>query len=629
MTEAIGDVARVREITRPSAAPGGEGGVRQALLASRDPGVRRWGRLGLSQAGFAVIVEEDTEAVRQGLAHLRAGDVLVIDARGRRGRRGLDELGTELARLPATVLAIYENDAELALALASGAADVARHPVTWKVLARRALRLAEATDADRAVANLRAEIAGIRSLAEAAENQLPGTGPADPLTNLPHRTTFVQMVNRVIGGGAGTNGSLALLALDLDRFQRINESLGYSAGNELLQQVAQRLSGYLHRPRPVGTDGGLQSVLLARVGGDEFAVMLSPSPGRAGLEREASWIQETLRSPFRVANSDLYVTAAIGVAVYPDDGCKAEWLLNSAETAIATSKDEGGGAARFYCSSTNGHSKRFIELSRYLHGALERGEMSLSYQPLIDSRTLRVKAVEALLRWSSPELGQVGPTEFVPVAEESGLMVPVGQWVLRNACQELRRWTDTGGERIRLAVNVSLCQISRSDFASDLAAIAEETGWDPAWIEIELSERGVLRADPDILRQLRELRALGVRISVDDFGTGNSAISYLKKFPLDTLKVDQWYVAGALSNEHDAAIIDATIAMAHSLHLNVVAEGVEELAQRDFLRRRGCDELQGFFFTEPLPMHALRPMLSRGWAEDDDEPEGTDWRISG
>jgi EAL domain-containing protein (putative c-di-GMP-specific phosphodiesterase class I) len=257
-------------------------------------------------------------------------------------------------------------------------------------------------------------------------------------------------------------------------------------------------------------------------------------------------------------------------------------------------------------------TERSRAITRLLQNALARGEFQLHYQPLVEDAAAWVSAAEALLRWSSPELGQVPPSEFVPLAEETGLMVPVGRWVLRSACSQVRAWIDAGLPSIRMAVNVSLCQLVRGDFAQVVRDALEESGIAPSLLELELSERGVLRSDPDILRQLHAIRALGVRLAIDDFGTGNSAVVYLKQFPIDVLKIDQSFIRGVSSSSEDAAITSATIAMARQLGLRVIAEGVEEPRQLDFLRRHGCTEYQGFLFSPAVPPEAFADLLRHG-----------------
>jgi EAL domain-containing protein (putative c-di-GMP-specific phosphodiesterase class I) len=359
----------------------------------------------------------------------------------------------------------------------------------------------------------------------------------------------------------------------------------------------------LTRNRP-----GVSTSALARLSGDEFTLMLTnvEDPENARLLGENAI--RTLRNRVRVGDREIFVSASIGAAYFPTHGRDAEQLLHHAEIALAEAKRGGGGMVRLYSESFNKANERTFELKRALLDSFERHELQLHYQPLVLSEG-RIIGAEALLRWEHPQLGSVSPAEFVPVAEESGLMRPIGHWVLRTACGQLRAWMDEGLPPIRMAVNVSLCQLSQGDLPAIVREALEEFQLDPSWLELELSERGVLRSDPDILKQLTDLKEMGVRLSVDDFGTGESAIAYLRRFPLDTLKLDRSYVDGVVGDENDAAIISAMIAMAHQLRLGVVAEGVESKEQLGFLRERGCDEYQGFLFSPAVPAQEFLRLL--------------------
>ena len=305
------------------------------------------------------------------------------------------------------------------------------------------------------------------------------------------------------------------------------------------------------------------------------------------------------------------LSTSVGVALAPADGVTAEALLQWADLAAAEAV-ENGGAIRFYGQSSRRVTERSRAITRLLANALARGEFHLHYQPMVEGPAKQICAAEALLRWDSPELGAIAPSEFVPLAEELGLMVPIGSWVLRTACEQARSWIQAGLPTTRIAVNVSLCQLVRGDFAQVVRECLDATGIDPLLLELELSERGVLRSDPDILRQLHAIREMGVRLAIDDFGTGNSAVVYLKQFPIDVLKIDQSFIRGVAHSSEDAAITSATIAMARQLGLRVVAEGVEEQSQMDFLYRHGCSESQGFLFSPAVPADMFAELLRRG-----------------
>jgi EAL domain-containing protein (putative c-di-GMP-specific phosphodiesterase class I) len=351
--------------------------------------------------------------------------------------------------------------------------------------------------------------------------------------------------------------------------------------------------------------------MAARVGGGLFAAMLTGLPGWPETKATVRLLLDRISGRYFAGEEEISLTASVGVALAPADGLTAEAMLQKAELA-ASEAVETGAAIRFYGQSSHRVTERSRAITRLLPNALARGEFQLHYQPLVEDSTVRVSAAEALLRWESAELGSVSPSEFVPLAEEAALMVGIGSWVLRTAWRQVKAWQEQGLPPTRIAVNVSLCQLVRGDLAQLVREVLGETGVDPSLLELELSERGVLRSDPEILRQLRAIRALGVGLAIDDFGTGNSAVAYLKQFPIDVLKIDQSFVRGVSSSSEDAAITSATIAMARQLGLRVVAEGVEEAGQRDFLRRNGCSEYQGFLFSPAVPPEAFAELLRRG-----------------
>jgi diguanylate cyclase (GGDEF)-like protein len=398
---------------------------------------------------------------------------------------------------------------------------------------------------------------------------------------------------------------------DIEHLVVINSRLGRARANSVLQQVAQRLNAGLRSDELMRTLSGPSMSMAARLGGGLFAAMLTGLPGWQETRTAVRLLLDRVSGRYFAADEEIVLSASVGVALAPADGHTPEVLLQKAELA-ATEAVESGGAIRFYGQSSPRITERSRAITRLLANALERGEFQVHYQPLMEGPGPVIRAAEALLRWESPELGEVPPSEFVPLAEEDGLMIPIGSWVLRTACAQARQWLDQGLTAIRMAVNVSLCQLVRGDLAQVVRECLEHTGIDPSFLELELSERGVLRSDPEILRQLHAIRALGVRLAIDDFGTGNSAVVYLKQFPIDVIKIDQSFVRGVATSSEDAAITSATIAMACQLGLRVVAEGVEEPCQIDFLRRHGCSEFQGFLFSPAVPAGTFAELLRSG-----------------
>jgi EAL domain-containing protein (putative c-di-GMP-specific phosphodiesterase class I) len=348
--------------------------------------------------------------------------------------------------------------------------------------------------------------------------------------------------------------------------------------------------------------------MAARVAGGLFAVLLTGLPGWPEARAAVRSLLDHLSGRYSVGGEEVLLTVSVGVALAPADGQTAEVLVQRAELAVKEAA-QNGGAIRFYGQSGYRTTERGRAIARLLPTALSRGDFQLHYQPLVEGADARICPADGLLRWECPELGTVPPGEFIPLAEEAGLMVSLGRWVLRTACRQIRAWCDQGLPPTRVAVNVSLCQLARGDLAQIVRESLDEAGVDPALLELELSERGVLRAEPEIIQQLEAIHSLGVRLALDDFGTGNSAVAYLKRFPIDVLKIDQSYVQGVATSAEDAAIAGATIAMARQLGLRVVAEGVEKLGQVEFLRRHGCSVYQGFLFSPAVPAEAFAALL--------------------
>jgi diguanylate cyclase len=581
-----------------------------ALLASRQAETLGWGQRWLERFGFKVVAAGSLEEA-QALLRNRPTEIIIMDGSLRppeaaaawAALRGLPGVG----ELP--VLTLCATDAEVRDALVDGSTDVVRKPLDWELLGRRASLLVQAHRTTSELSATRIELERLRS---SRPDQGDPSAPLDGLTGLPQRRSFERVLESALCAGLRAGSPLAVIFLDLDRFKLINGTYGRLGGSQVLVQVADRLRGCLRKRELLGPRRvGVATAALARVGGDAFSLMVSPVAGRDEVAPIAQAVLEGLSRPCTVDENEVYVSASVGVAVAPADGNTAEELLQRAELAMAEAGRRGGGAFCFYSRGLSDARERALKMDRLLRRTLERQELSLHYQPIVEARSRRIVGAEALLRWRSPELGDVPPTEFIPVAEETGFMVDIGKWVLRRACRQLKAWLDEGLPRIRMATNVSLCQLTRGNLPQLVDEALAEAGLEPSLLEIELSERGVLRADPEILRQLQALRRRGVRVSVDDFGTGDSAIAYLKRFPLDTLKVDQSFVSGAVTNQDDAAITSAMIAMAHHLRLRVVAEGVEGQQQFDLLEQMECEEVQGFFFSPPLPADEFRELLGR------------------
>ncbi len=438
-----------------------------------------------------------------------------------------------------------------------------------------------------------AEVVVLRDLREqrAAQDRIRHMAHHDALTGLANRTLFADRLDQAMAQAArATDGALAVLYLDLDRFKAVNDCMGHAAGDALLCQVAARLRASLR-----------ESDTVARLGGDEFAVLQAGGPQPAAAAALAQRLIDSLGLPFDHDGQELDVGVSIGIAIYPDDGADAELLLQNADTAMYRAKAQPASAACFFEPSMDLQQRERRRLERDLRLATSQERLEVHYQPLVSGDEQKVVGYEALVRWRDPERGPISPAEFIPLAEECGLIVPIGAWVLRTACMEAASWPGT----LTVAVNVSPVQFRQGDLPRLVVDVLAETGLDPARLELEITE-GVLLDNADLaLVTLRRLKALGVRLSLDDFGTGYSSLSYLSRYPFDKVKIDQSFVRQMLNDENALAIVRAIIQLCRNLRIHVTAEGVETEAQRDALRLQQCDQMQGYLLGRPMPRDAL------------------------
>ena len=437
-----------------------------------------------------------------------------------------------------------------------------------------------------------------------AEEAVKLVATHDALTGLPNRVMFNQRLSHAIDQSQRHGRRLAVMFIDLDRFKVINDTLGHDAGDELLRDVAKRLKENLR-----ATD------TVARLGGDEFVVLIEDVPDPLYAGSLAQKLIAALNTGFMLLEKEYHISASIGISAYPDDGDDLQTLLKNADIAMYRAKDQGRNTFRFYAAQMNVHSVERLALESGLRRALERDELVVHYQPKVDVRSGGMTGVEALVRWQHPELGLLAPGKFIPLAEETGLIVPIGKWVLRTACTQARAWHGKWLPPLRIAVNLSPRQFIPGDLPREVMRILRDTGFSPAHLELEITETTVMHNPERAAVTLEQLKAMGVSIAIDDFGTGYSSLAYLKRFPIDSVKIDRSFIAGLPGDADDAAITRGVIAMAHSLHLNVIAEGVETREQSEFLRQHGCDEMQGNYVSPPLPEQRFA-LLQNGSATD-------------
>ena len=410
----------------------------------------------------------------------------------------------------------------------------------------------------------------------------------DTLTALPNRALFNETLSHAIAQAARHKRSLALFFLDIDRFKNINDTLGHGIGDRVLQDAARRLTSAVRA-----------SDMVARLGGDEFVLLVEDFAAHDDLDDVAAKVLAAFAPTFQVDSHELALSVSVGVCTYPAGGEDAQQLLSSADIAMYRAKEQGRNRYCFYSEDLNDLSEERLALEAGLRHALERGEIEVFYQPKVDFQDGRVNGVEALIRWRHPEKGLLMPDRFVPLAEEIGAIIPIGYWTLRRVCERVRHWQELGIS-LPVAVNLSASQFHEPRLVTELAAILKATGVPAGFIELEITESMVMRDTDRAVSIMESLRRMGVRISIDDFGTGHSSLGYLKRFPVDRLKVDRSFVRDLPHNGDDVAITRAVIAMAHSLKMSVVAEGVEHQEQFDLLRAEGCDEFQGYYCARPM-----------------------------
>ncbi len=436
----------------------------------------------------------------------------------------------------------------------------------------------------------------------------------DSLTGLPNRQRYQERLEKAIKRVHWTGELVAICFIDLDGFKRVNDSLGHRAGDELLMQVARRILGVVRSSDWVGkpsAEEGEGEVSVSRIGGDEFTVLLNGIGVDQDAGRVARRILHVLGEPFRLDRHEVRVTASIGIAICPLDGADVETLLHNADTAMYSAKNNGRNGYQFYSSAMNEQAERKLEIERRLRRAIEAEEFTLCFQPIREVASGEVRAAEVLIRWLDRDEGAIAPSEFIPIAEDTGLMVPIGAWVLRAACEQARIWRESGRLPIRLAVNVSGQQLQHPDFVATVRDSLRDSGLGPRDLELEITESTILQASEATDRAFRELHELGVQITLDDFGTGYSSLSSLRRIQLDRVKIDRSFVVRTPSGPEDRAVTAAIIAMAHHLSLFVVAEGVETLAQAQSLTLLGCDELQGYLLSPPLSAVEFERFLVR------------------
>jgi diguanylate cyclase (GGDEF)-like protein len=438
---------------------------------------------------------------------------------------------------------------------------------------------------------------------ETANRQLRHLATHDALTGLPNRALLDDRMQQAATYALRKGRPVAMMVCNIDRFKLLNDSLGSRGGDELLQEVARRLQSAVR---------GIDTV--ARVGGDEFVLLLNSVHKAEDARRVALQAVDLVRMPIRIAGVDVHASLCVGIACYPDDAATMDGLIGQARAAVAVAKQQGRGQVQVYAPGMNTATQGSFQLESDLHRALELGQFELYYQPRVNTATGAVRGAEALIRWIHPDRGMIAPDEFIPVAEECGLIGPIGEWVLREACRQARAWQDGEVGRLRISVNLSPLQFRQSSIIQVVRDALSQSGLAADCLELELTESAVMSDPEESIAVLEQLSATGVLVSVDDFGTGYSSMSYLSRFPIDILKIDRIFISEIASRSEDASIVRAIVSLAHSLKLKVVAEGVETQAQLEFLKSLGCDEYQGYAFSRPVPAAAFAEVVAEARA---------------
>jgi diguanylate cyclase len=435
---------------------------------------------------------------------------------------------------------------------------------------------------------------------EAANRQLRHMATHDALTGLPNRVLLEDRLSQAIAHAARDGHSFALAAFDLDRFKVINDSFGHGTGDALLKEVASRLQGVA---RSIDT--------VVRLGGDEFVMIIDNLTHAADAEAVAQRAVAALREPLRIGEHDIHSSASVGIALYPQDGNSVESLMAHADAAMYCVKQRGRNDLQFFTAGMDAATQDRGKLESDLHQALARAQFVLHYQPKVDAQTGRLRGAEALIRWLHPERGLVPPATFIPLAEDSGLIEGIGNWVIHEACRQARAWQDQGLAPTRVAVNLSAFQFHNGTLLEAIRRSLEEFSLDPAYLEVEITESALMSDPEESVAILRRLSEMGVLVSVDDFGTGYSSMSYLQRFPIDKLKIDRTFISEVTSSNDDASIVSAIVSLGHTLNLKVIAEGVETPEQLEFLQMLGCDQYQGYHYSKPMPAAEFAELIRR------------------
>ena len=581
-----------------------------AMLLCRDSDARKWGTRWLGRSHFHVEVIEDIASALDQARTIQA-DVIVLEAAITDDKnRPLFELLEEAGDVTADIIVLCSSNHHAQAALAVEVFDIARKPFNWQSIASRAGHALQIRNREAGLNEANQALREALELANAAKVKLRSSERFEPVTGLPNKSKFSDLVSRAMMATSRDGGNLAMLVIGFNRFRLVVEAMGQQQADNVLAEIGSRLAGAVTASN---TDldqapKGLRTAIIGILDSFRFGLMITTHDDEH-LQRFQQQLLDALSQPIHVMGQIVHLSACLGIATFPQDADEVDTLMQRADNAMRDAQSRGGGF-RYYCSETDRAAARKLRIENLLHEAIDRDELSIVYQPIVDIASGRVNSLEALLRWQQADGTFIPPDEFIPVAEESTLMLRIGEFVLQGSCKQFVEWQSLPDAPSTICVNVSRVQLMSPGFTATVRRVIDSTGIEPQQLELEISERGVLTGNTQVVDQLTQLKALGVRLSIDDFGTGDSAIGYLKELPVDTLKIDRSYIAGFGDGGKDFAIASAMIALGQLLDMEVIAEGVETRDQLEALRDINCDCYQGYFASKPLAAAAFEEFFS-------------------
>ncbi|MCH9694175.1 MAG: GGDEF domain-containing response regulator [Gammaproteobacteria bacterium] len=580
-----------------------------ALLLCRDSDSKKWAPRWLGQSDLQVTIASDPANALE-LARATQPDVIIVDAALTDGgsQRIFDVL-QDAADVRSKVIALCASNNEIKAALDARVFDIARKPYNWQSIAKRARHALQIKNRNLGLDEANVALQDALELANIARQRLRSQEQFEPVTGLPNKSKFVDLLRRAMQASERGGNSLAVFVVGFSRFRLVIEAMGQEQADRLLTEIGHKLGTCLSESSTAfdSNNSGLRTAAIGSLDSFRFGLMLTVFDDES-VPSFQQQLLDVFSRPMQIMGQVVHLSASLGIAVYPQDADDVDQLLQRADNAMRDAQNRGGGV-QYYCSETNRAAARKLKIEHMLHEALDHEELSLAYQPIIDVQTGATHSVEALLRWKQSDGSYIPPEEFITVAEETGLMLRLGEYVLEQACTQFASWRQSGSKLSHVCVNVAKAQLMSRNFIATVKRVLETAELRPGQLELEISERGVLSGDYEVVAQLTELKRLGVKLSIDDFGTGDSAIAYLKELPVDTLKIDRSYIAGFAKNGKDVAIASAMVALGQRLDLTVIAEGVETGDQLEVLREFGCNCYQGFLAAKALEPDAILDFL--------------------